>query len=121
MKNTFKKFAVIALSSMMVFALAACGGSGTAFSDETLNIGGIGPLTGPAALYGTAVENGAKLAVDEINAANPDGVQIAFEMQDDAHDAEQSVNAYNKLLDEGMQVLVGTVTSAPCTAVAGKA
>jgi branched-chain amino acid transport system substrate-binding protein len=42
-------------------------------------------------------------------------------MQDDAHDAEQSVNAYNKLLDEGMQILVGTVTSTPCTAVATEA
>ena len=121
MKNTFKKFAILALSCMMVFALAACGGSGSPFSDETLNIGCVGPLTGPAALYGVAVENGAKLAVEEINAANPDGLQIAFDMEDDEHDPEKSVNAYNKLLDDGMQVLVGTVTSAPCTAVAGKA
>ena len=127
MKNTFKKFAVIAMACMMVFALAACGGGGDSSSDSegagagTLHIGGVGPLTGPAALYGTAVKNGAELAVKEINEANPDGVQIAWDMQDDEHDAEKSVNAYNKLVDDGMQVLVGTVTSAPCTAVAAEA
>ena len=127
MKNTFKKFAVIAMACMMVFALAACGGGGDSSSDSesagagTLHIGGVGPLTGPAALYGIAVKNGAELAVKEINEANPDGVQIAWDMQDDEHDAEKSVNAYNKLVDDGMQVLVGTVTSAPCTAVAAEA
>ena len=122
MKNTFKKFAILALSCMMVFALAACGGGGNKASDgNTLFIGGIGPLTGPAALYGVAVKNGAEIAVKEINEANPDGVQIEFKMEDDEHDQEKSVNAYNKLLDDGMQVLVGTVTSAPCTAVAAKA
>ena len=127
MKNTFKKFAVIAMACMMVFALAACGGGGDSSSDSegagagTLHIGGVGPLTGPAALYGTAVKNGAELAVKEINEANPDGVQIAWDMQDDEHDAEKSVNAYNKLVDNGMQVLIGAVTTAPCTAVASEA
>ena len=124
MKNTFKRFAILALSCMMVFALAACGGGGgsSSSSDEnTLHIGGVGPLTGPAALYGLAVQHGAEIAVKEINEANPDGLQIVFDMQDDEHDPEKSVNAYNKLLDDGMQVLVGTVTSAPCTAVAAKA
>jgi branched-chain amino acid transport system substrate-binding protein len=42
-------------------------------------------------------------------------------MQDDEHDAEKSVNAFNKLLDDGMQVLIGSVTTAPCTAVAAEA
>ena len=120
MKNKWTKVAVIALSCMMAFVLAGCGG-GSAFSDDTLNIGGIGPVTGPAALYGKAVENGAKLAVDEINAANPDGVQLEWMWEDDAHDQEQSVNAYNKLLDKGMQILIGSVTTTPCTAVAAEA
>ncbi len=126
MKKNWKKFVVVALSCMMVFMLAACGG-GSGDSGEsaggagTLYIGGTGPLTGPAALYGNAVKNGAQLAVDEINAANPDGVQIVWDMQDDEHDAEKAVNAYNNLLDSGMQVLVGSVTTAPCTAVAAEA
>ena len=126
MKNkTWTKIAVLALSCMMVFAMTACGGGssdgGSEGGENVLHLGGVGPLTGPAALYGTAVKNGAQLAVDEINAANPDGLQLAWDMQDDEHDAEKSVNAYNKLVDDGMQVLVGTVTTAPCTAVAAEA
>ena len=124
MKKTWAKVVVVAMSCMMAFVMAGCGGSGGDSSDSgdnVLHLGGVGPLTGPAALYGTAVKNGAQLAVDEINAANPDGVQLVWDMQDDEHDAEKSVNAYNKLVDDGMQVLVGTVTSAPCTAVAAEA
>ncbi len=66
--------------------------------------------------------NGAQIAVDEINEAGGiNGVSIAFNFQDDEHDAEKSVNAYNALKDWGMQILLGTVTSAPCTAVAAEA
>lgn len=122
MKKTWAKVVVVAMSCMMVFVMAACGGkSGGDSADNALHLGGVGPLTGPAAIYGQAVDNGAKLAVKEINEANPDGVQLVWDMQDDEHDAEKSVNAYNKLVDNGMQVLVGTVTSAPCTAVAAEA
>ncbi|MBR0308528.1 MAG: ABC transporter substrate-binding protein [Mogibacterium sp.] len=127
MKKNLTKFLVLALSCMMVFAMTACGGgssdsgSDESTSENVLHLGGVGPLTGPAALYGNAVKNGAELAVKEINEANPDGVQLAWDMQDDEHDAEKSVNAYNKLVDDGMQVLVGTVTTAPCTAVAAEA
>lgn len=117
-----------ALACVMAFALAACGGgsgsssdSGSGSGDNVLKLGGVGPTTGPAALYGIAVKNGAELAVKEINEANPDGVQLSWQMEDDEHDAEKSVNAYNKLVDDGMQVLVGTVTTAPCTAVAAEA
>ena len=120
MKKTWTKVVVVALSCMMAFALAACGG-GSSAGDGKLHIGVIGPFTGGAALYGNAVKNGAELAVNEINAANADGLQIVMESQDDEHDAEKSVNAYNKLVDDGMQILVGTVTTAPCTAVAAEA
>lgn len=126
MKNSkWAKAFVLALAAMMAVVMTGCGGnSGSSTSDSaagTLKIGGSGPLTGPAAIYGEAVKNGAQLAVDEINAANPDGVQIEWMMQDDEHDAEKAVNAYNKLLDDGMQVMVGTTTSAPSTAVASEA
>lgn len=87
-----------------------------------IKIGGIGPTTGGAAVYGQAVMNGAQIAVDEINAAGGiNGMAIEFNFQDDEHDAEKSVNAYNTLKDWGMQVLMGTVTSTPCLAVADKA
>ena len=92
-----------------------------ASSDKGFKIGGIGPVTGAAAVYGLAVKNGAQIAVDEINAdGGINGYQIEFNFQDDEHDAEKSVNAYNTLKDWGMQVLMGTVTSAPCVAVADK-
>ena len=100
---------------------AAAGASSEASSDKVFKIGGIGPVTGAAAVYGLAVKNGAQTAVDEINAdGGINGYQIKFNFQDDEHDAEKSVNAYNTLKDWGMQVLMGTVTSAPCVAVADK-
>ena len=102
-------------------ATAAAGASSEASSDKVFKIGGIGPVTGAAAVYGLAVKNGAQIAVDEINAdGGINGYQIEFNFQDDEHDAEKSVNAYNTLKDWGMQVLMGTVTSAPCVAVADK-
>ena len=66
--------------------------------------------------------NAAKIAVDEINAAGGiNGYQVEFNPQDDEHDQEKSVNAYNTLKDWGMQLLLGTVTSAPCIAVEAEA
>ena len=127
MKKNWTKFLVVALSVMMVFAMTACGGGSSDGGEDAaegtgvLHLGGTGPLTGPAALYGNAVKNGAELAVNEINANNPDGLQLSWDMQDDEHDAEKAVNAYNKLVDDGMQVLIGSVTTAPCTAVAAEA
>ena len=100
---------------------AAAGASSEASSGKVFKIGGIGPVTGAAAVYGLAVKNGAQIAVDEINAdGGINGYQIEFNFQDDEHDAEKSVNAYTTLKDWGMQVLMGTVTSAPCVAVADK-
>jgi branched-chain amino acid transport system substrate-binding protein len=90
-------------------------------SGLTFKIGGIGPTTGGAALYGLAVQNAGQIAVDEINAAGGiNGYQIESKFEDDQHDAEKSVNAYNSLKDWGMQILMGTVTTTPCVAVADK-
>ncbi|NLZ66051.1 MAG: ABC transporter substrate-binding protein [Clostridiaceae bacterium] len=88
---------------------------GTSTNNAPIKLGGIGPLTGGAAVYGVAVANGAKIAVDEINALG--GMQFELNFQDDEHDAEKSVNAYNVLKDWGMQILVGTVTTTPGIAV----
>lgn len=131
-----KKALSLLLACTMVLSLAACGSKeeapATSTGTETeataesadgtvFKIGGIGPVTGGAAIYGQAVKNGAQIAVDEINAAGGiNGVQVEFNFQDDEHDAEKSVNAYNTLKDWGMQVLMGSVTSAPCIAVAEK-
>ena len=116
-----KRVGSIALAAAMVVSLAACGGSSDkkeASSSDTFKIGGIGPTTGDAAIYGTAVQNGIQLAVDEINEAGGiNGKQIEYKFEDDQSDSEKSLNAYNNLKDWGMQMLVGTVTSTPCTAV----
>ncbi len=75
-----------------------------------IKVGGIGPITGAAATYGNAVKNAEELAVKEINAANGSDV-FDWKFEDDEHDAEKSVNAYNSLKDWGMQVLAGPVTT----------
>ena len=112
----FVKFASLACVSAMLL-------STTAFAEgETFKIGAIGPMTGAAAVYGNAVMNAAQIAVDEINeAGGVNGVQLEFNPQDDEHDAEKSVNAYNALKDWGMQMLLGSVTSTPCIAVEAEA
>lgn len=116
-----KRILALALAALLSFSvLTACGSKDT--DTNTLVIGGIGPLTGAAAVYGINVKNGAQIAVDEINAAGGvNGYKLELKFQDDEHDPEKSVNAYNKLVDDGMQLLMGTVTSAPCVAVAAVA
>ena len=113
----FVKFASVACASAMLL-------STTAFAEEgaTFKIGAIGPMTGAAAAYGNAVMNAAQIAIDEINeAGGVNGAQLEFNPQDDENDPETSVNAYNTLKDWGMQMLLGTVTSAPCIAVGAEA
>ena len=92
--------------------------SGSA-SGSAFMIGGIGPTTGDAAIYGNGVRIGAQIAIDEINAEGGD-IQFDYNFQDDENDAERSVNAYNNLKDWGMQILMGTVTTAPCVAVSAE-
>lgn len=106
---------------LSVAGLAACGNSGSssAGSSTTFKLGNIGPLTGAAAIYGNATKNGAQLAVDEINAAGG-SIQFEHNGQDDEHDPEKSVNAYNNLKDWGLQVLVGPTTTNPCVAVSAE-
>nr|WP_317408369.1 ABC transporter substrate-binding protein [Fournierella massiliensis] len=121
-----KRAMSLVLAAAMAFSFAACGGasstsgaastaSGTA-SGAAIKIGGIGPLTGGAAIYGNAVKNGTELAVEEINAQG--GLQFELNFQDDENDPEKSLNAYNNLKDWGMQALLGTVTTQPCLTVA---
>ena len=88
----------------------------SASAAEVIKIGGIGPTTGPAAIYGSNVQNAMEIAVEEVNALGGD-IQFELKFEDDTHDPETSVNAYNSLKDWGMQILGGTVTTNPCIAV----
>lgn len=98
-----------------VFALASCAKTE---NSGAIKIGGIGPLTGGAAIYGNAAKHGMEIAVEEINEKG--GLQFELKFEDDEHDAEKSVNAYNNLKDWGMQILGGTVTTNPCIAVSSE-
>lgn len=117
MKRTLKFSAVVLAVVMIITAFAGCGNKSGSSSDA-IKIGGIGPTTGGAAIYGNAVKNAAEIAVEEINAKGD--LKFEFKFQDDEHDAEKSVNAYNALKDWGMQILMGTVTTGPCIAVSAK-
>ncbi|MEE0110246.1 MAG: ABC transporter substrate-binding protein [Oscillospiraceae bacterium] len=134
-----KKFVALLLAVLMVAGMfAGCGSNeaaetkaAAAAEGETaaageaaaLKIGMTGPLTGGAAVYGTAVEAGIEIAVEEINAAAAanGGLTLEFQAQDDEADGEKAVSGYNVLKDWGMQVFIGTVTSGACNAVAPEA
>ncbi len=119
----FMKIACLVLSLVLALGcLTACGAQKETADPEAaaaFKIGGAGPLTGGAAIYGNAAKNGAQIAVDEINAMG--GIQFELNYQDDAHDAEKSVNAYNTLKDWGMQIFLGSVTSTPGVATSVEA
>lgn len=139
MKKLFKRTAAAAAAAVMAMSLAGCnnagtssganggtgsevGGTTTSGNGGKLVIGGIGPLTGGAAIYGTNVKNGMQLAIDEINAAGGvNGMTLEMNFQDDEHDPEKSVTAYNNLKDKDIKLLIGTVTSGPCEAVSKEA
>ena len=117
-----KALALIMAAVMVVAMFAGCGSSASASDAKVLKIGMTGPLTGPYAQYGMAVETGIEIAVEEINAAaGEDGLKIEFQAQDDEGDGEKAVSGYNVLKDWGMKVFVGTVTSGACNAVAPEA
>ena len=134
--KTFKRvMALVTVAALCLVCFAACGGSkddtttsGTGSSESAsssseatgtaFKIGSTGPLTGEAAIYGTAVMNAAKIAVDEINAEGK--IKLEFKGEDDVADGETAVNAYNKLLDWGMQILMGPVTTGSSIAVGAK-
>ena len=118
MKKNMKFVSIMLMAALTVGCTAV---AASADEDATFKIGAIGPMTGGAAQYGLAVVNAAELAVKEINEnGGINGYQVEYQKQDDEHDSEKSVNAYNALKDWGMQILDGPTTSVPCIAVAEK-
>ena len=109
-----KAIVAVILALVMIMGLAS-----TAMAEDALKIGVIGPFTGAAAIYGNACKYGAEVAAAEINAIG--GLQIELLEEDDEHDAEKSLNAYNTVLDKGAQMIAGTTTTTPCIAVGAQA
>lgn len=121
MRNWKKALSVTAAVAMA--ATMAMPVSVFAEGDETFKIGVIGPMTGDYAQYGTNVYNAAQIAINEVNENGGfNGYQVELlAAGDDMGDPEKAVNAYNDLLDKGMQMLCGTVTSGSCIAVGAEA
>ena len=114
MKSIFKKTFAAVMALAMILGLTACGGKNYTAKNTEYVIGFSGPLTGPAAVYGVAVQNSAQMAVDEINAAGGlDGVKFKLLATDDTHDATKVAANYASMIEGGMQVSLGTVTTAP--------
>ncbi len=109
-----KAIVAVILALVMIMGLASA-----AMAEDALKIGVIGPFTGAAAIYGNACKYGAEVAAAEINAIG--GLQIELLEEDDEHDAEKSLNAYNTVLDKGAQMIAGTTTTTPCIAVGAQA
>ena len=110
-----KKIAALVLAMCLVLGVSAA-----LAEDLTLKIAHIGPQTGPAAVYGTATYRGAQIAADEITAAD-NGVTVILLNEDDSHDPEKAKNAYNNVMEQGAQMIVGTTTTAPCIEVGAQA
>ena len=123
-----KKFMCMLMAAAMTLSMAACGSKGDDANNDanaggssdgvqTFTVGTSGPLTGDNAIYGVAVKQGVELAINEINASDST-IKFEFLSQDDEADGEKAVNAYNNMMDNGMQVLVGPTTTGASIAVA---
>ena len=104
-----KKMLTVALALVLAATVSL------AAAEEAIKVGVIGPLTGPYAVYGLAVQHGAEIAAEEINALG--GVQFEILSADDQGDGELAVNAYNDLLDDGVNIMLSTTTSGSCLTV----
>lgn len=121
-KSLRKSLTVLTTAAMCMAAMTGCSGNSQGVSAnasaDVYKIGGIGPLTGDAASYGTSVKQGAQIAVDEINAAGGvNGKQFELVFEDDQNDAEKAISAYNKVMDQGVTAILGGVTSGCSIAV----
>ena len=145
-KTKVTKSLTVALAAVLAFAvlaLTACGGSEGGSSEPApapagsgsaaapapaaptggeIVIGATGPLTGDASSYGISVQQGAQIAVDEINEAGGiSGNSLKFVMKDDKAAAADASTGYDLLFDEGMVISIGSVTSGSCVAFGQKA
>lgn len=105
----------VTLKLTAVAAFAACAGTASAQDVQVIRIGHVGPVSGPQAHYGKDNENGARMAIDELNTQNIviRGKKIKWELQaeDDAADPKQGTAAAQKLCDAKVAGVVGHLNS----------
>jgi branched-chain amino acid transport system substrate-binding protein len=125
MRNMKKVLSILLAGTLVMSAVTGCGTKNGASGggDDTFVIGGLGPLTGEAASYGVSVKQGAEIAIEEIKEAGgvkvgDKTIQLSLTFKDDEASEDTAVTAYNALMDEGIDALLGNVTSGACIAVA---
>jgi branched-chain amino acid transport system substrate-binding protein len=105
-----KRF-VLALSLGLALSAAAPNAQPT----DAVRIGVVAPLTGPQAHLGKDIENGARLAIDEINAGKPvlGGKPVRYELlvEDDQADPRTATIVGQKLVDNGVKAVIGHLNS----------
>lgn len=116
------KSSVLAISVALAIGLgvAACGeknteGAAAAETGGIIKIGQSSPLTGPQAHIGKDNDNGARLAIEEINASKPmiGGKPVTFEIlsEDDQADPKTATIVAQRLVDEGVAGVIGHLNS----------
>ena len=103
------------LKLTLTAALAAVAATSFAQDTQVIKLGHVGPVSGPQAHYGRDNENGARMAVEELNTQNVviNGKKIKWELQaeDDAADPKQGTAAAQKLCDAKVAGVVGHLNS----------
>jgi branched-chain amino acid transport system substrate-binding protein len=114
------RWAVVAVAALVV--VAACGGatsssSGTTSFKGTKKVGLSIAITGQSALYGHAISQSVKLAVDDVNSkGGVNGYKLEADIQDDATDVNKAVeNTRQMILQDNVAAMIGPVTSSQCT------
>lgn len=119
------KLSVVALSVAAAFALSACGqkeepkaaapAAPVGKPEVVVKLGHVAPMTGPQAHLGKDNENGAVLAIEELNAKGMEigGAKVKFQLlaEDDAADPKQGAIVAQKLVDAKVNGVIGHLNS----------
>jgi branched-chain amino acid transport system substrate-binding protein len=118
MKGRFgrRKAAVVAALGVTVAALAAAAASTAASSGGTILIGSIAGTTGAYGTTGTAMVNGAKLAIDDLNAKGGAlGKKFTLQSYNDQASATLSSQLFRRLVSAGAIAIAGSGDTGPAT------
>lgn len=104
----------LTLKLTVLAAIAAAAGAASA-QEQVIKIGHVAPLSGPQAHYGKDNENGARMAIEDLNARGMTiaGKKVKFELvaEDDAADPKQGTAVAQKLCDAKVAGVVGHLNS----------